>query len=64
MKKFWQGNIPFNAAPYATLRGIPALRYQGETAGAVEVELRRRLGERWSVSLFSGTGSVDARAEQ
>ncbi|MCP5093810.1 MAG: BamA/TamA family outer membrane protein, partial [Gammaproteobacteria bacterium] len=44
------GDVPFYAEPYVKLRGIPALRYQGETAGAVEVELRRRLGERWLVS--------------
>ncbi len=58
------GDVPFYAQPYVKLRGIPALRYQGESAGAVEVELRRRLGERWSVSVFSGAGSNDARADR
>ena len=28
------GDYPFYAAPYVNLRGIPALRYQGESAGA------------------------------
>lgn len=58
------GDVPFYAEPYVKLRGIPALRYQGETAGAVEVELRRRLGERWSVSVFSGAGSNETRRDR
>lgn len=54
------GDVPFYAAPYVSLRGIPALRYQGKTAGAVEIEARRRLGERWSASIFTGAGYVDS----
>jgi hypothetical protein len=54
------GDVPFYAAPYVSLRGIPALRYQGKTAGAVEIEARRRLGERWSASVFTGAGYVDS----
>jgi outer membrane protein assembly factor BamA len=53
------GDVPFYAAPYVSLRGIPALRYQGKIAGAVEIEARRRLGDRWSASVFSGAGFVD-----
>ena len=41
------------------LRGIPALRYQGKTAGAVEIEGRRRLSDRWMVSVFAGAGFTD-----
>jgi len=58
------GDVPFYAEPYVRLRGIPALRYQGKTAGAVEIEARRRIGERWSASVFTGAGSVDARFPQ
>ncbi len=58
------GDVPFYAAPYARLRGIPALRYQGETAGAAELEARRHFGDRWSVSLFAGIGSVKVGDEQ
>ena len=58
------GDVPFFAAPYVRLRGIPALRYQGEVAGAVELEARRHLGDRWSVSLFGGVGSVKIGDEQ
>jgi hypothetical protein len=57
------GDVPFYAAPYVSLRGIPALRYQGKTAGAVEIEARRRLGERWSASVFTGAGYVDTGFE-
>ena len=53
------GEVPFYAAPFVNLRGIPALRYQGRSAGALEIEARRRLGERWSASIFTGTGFVD-----
>ena len=59
-----EGDVPFYAAPYVRLRGIPALRYQGQTAGAAEVELRWRLGERWAVSVFTGVGAVDAKRER
>jgi len=53
------GDVPFYNAPYVSLRGIPALRYQGRTAGAFEIEARRLLGGRWSVSAFTGAGFVD-----
>jgi len=55
------GDVPFYAKPYVRLRGIPALRYQGNKAGAIELEARRRFGERWSVSVFSGVGAVEVR---
>ena len=58
------GNPPFFAEPYVKLRGIPALRYQGETAGAAEIELRRRIDDRWSASLFGGVGSVDVSIKE
>jgi hypothetical protein len=55
------GNYPFYAAPYVKLRGIPALRYQGESAGAVEIELRYKFAERWAVLGFTGEGWTDER---
>ena len=58
------GDVPFFAAPYVRLRGIPALRYTGEIASALELEARRHLGDRWSVSLFGGVGSVKTGEEQ
>jgi len=54
-----RGDVPFYNEPYVRLRGIPALRYQGKTAGAVEVEGRHRLSDRWMVSVFAGAGFTD-----
>jgi len=55
------GNYPFYAAPYVKLRGIPALRYQGELAGVVEVELRYQFAKRWAVLGFTGEGWINER---
>lgn len=52
------GDVPFFSAPYVSLRGIPALRYQGKRTAAFEIEARRYFGERWLGSLFTGTGYV------
>ncbi len=53
------GDIPFYAQPYVPLRGIPALRYQGDWAGVAETEVRYRFARRWSVLGFAGRGFVD-----
>jgi hypothetical protein len=53
------GEGPFYAAPYVSLRGIPALRYQGKSAGVVETEIRYRLAKRWAVLAFGGVGYTD-----
>jgi hypothetical protein len=58
------GDPPFYAFPYVRLRGIPALRYQGQVASAFELEGRRRLGDRWEVSLFTGVGSTQIGDQQ
>ena len=55
------GDYPFYAAPYVKLRGIPALRYQGESAGVVEIELRYQFAKRWAVLGFTGEGWTDER---
>jgi len=55
------GDIPFYSAPYVKLRGIPALRYQGEVAGVAEIELRYQLARRWAVLGFLGEGFTDER---
>lgn len=41
------------------LRGIPALRYQGEGAFSLEGEVRREITKRWSVLGFAGVGFAD-----
>lgn len=50
------GDAPFFMLPYVELRGIPALRYQGDTAGAVEVEARYDISPRWATVAFLGAG--------
>jgi len=55
------GNYPFYAAPFVSLRGIPALRYQGESAGVVEIELRYQFAKRWAVLGFTGEGWTNER---
>ncbi|MEX1311353.1 MAG: BamA/TamA family outer membrane protein [Candidatus Sulfomarinibacteraceae bacterium] len=51
------GNPPLWAFPWISLRGIPALRYQNETAGAIETELRWNIFPRWAVLGFVGVGA-------
>lgn len=53
------GDIPFYAVPFVPLRGIPAMRYQGETAGVVEIEGRYDFAKRWSAVAFAGKGFLN-----
>ena len=50
------GDPPFFAVPYVALRGIPALRYQGERVAVGEAEFRYRLATRWTALAFAGLG--------
>jgi hypothetical protein len=50
------GRPPFFAEPFVSLRGIPALRYQGETAGVFEMEGRYNISPRWAAVVFGGVG--------
>ena len=47
---------PFYLRPYVSLRGVQALRYQGEQAAEVEAELRWQAHRRFSVVAFAGAG--------
>ncbi len=53
------GDVPYYAEPFVPLRGIPALRYTGDSAGVIEVEGRYNIAKRWSVIAFVGSGFVD-----
>ena len=53
------GDPPFFAEPYVSLRGIPALRFQGKTAGVAEIEGRYKLAKRWAAIAFAGMGYTD-----
>jgi hypothetical protein len=55
----WSSNgTPFFLRPYIQLRGVPAMRYQGDTMGSVEVEARWPVSGRWSGVVFGGAGSA------
>lgn len=50
------GETPFYARPYISMRGIPALRYQGEHVLSAELELRWQFHPRFSLVGFGGAG--------
>jgi hypothetical protein len=52
------GDPPFWAYPYITLRGVPALRYQNQRAGEIATELRWDILDRWAVDFFAGVGGT------
>jgi len=54
------GDTPFFAYPFVNLRGIPAMRYQGEDAVTVEAEYLWGFNPRWSLVLFAGAGRVSS----
>jgi len=47
---------PFFLRPFIQLRGVPAVRYQGDQAASIEVEGRWRFSGRWSGVAFAGAG--------
>jgi hypothetical protein len=50
------GDAPFYALPFVYLRGIPVMRYQGDTALSVDGEVRWNAWKRWWVVAFAGQG--------
>lgn len=59
MIKDISGDPPFYSVPYVDIRGVPKMRYQGDTAISSEAELRWRPKPRWEYSLFVGAGKAD-----
>lgn len=53
---FSGGDIPFYDVPYIEMRGIPALRYQGENVIVGELDARWDITYRWSLVGFGGGG--------
>ena len=49
---------PFFLRPFVQLRGVPAVRYQGDQAASVELEARWQFFGRWSVVAFGGAGAT------
>jgi hypothetical protein len=54
------GDVPFFGYPFVKLRGIPALRYQGEDMVLGEAEYLWGFTPRWSMVLFGGVGHTTA----
>ncbi|MFO1477336.1 MAG: BamA/TamA family outer membrane protein [Verrucomicrobiota bacterium] len=52
------GNCPFYMRPYLTLRGAPAMRYQGQEIAQIEPELRWQFWKRYSAIVFVGGGGA------
>jgi len=50
--------VPFYLRPFISLRGAPAMRYQGDDAAEIEAELRWQLWKRFSLIGFVGTGAA------
>jgi hypothetical protein len=54
------GDAPFFAYPYVGLRGIPALRYQGDRVLVGEIEGRYLFSPKWAMTGFAGSGKVSS----
>lgn len=54
--RFTDGRAPFYAKPYLAMRGIAAMRYQGDDTALAETELRWNLHPRWGMVVFGGAG--------
>jgi hypothetical protein len=54
------GDVPFFAFPFVDLRGIPAMRYQGEDVIIGEAEYLWGFTPRWSLVIFGGVGKTSS----
>ncbi|ULQ51159.1 BamA/TamA family outer membrane protein [Flavihumibacter fluvii] len=52
------GDAPFFAYPFISLRGIPAMRYQGDNTMVAESEWSYNVYKRWSLIGFGGGGTA------
>jgi len=52
------GDVPFFAFPFVSLRGISAMRYQGEGVFTAELEYLWGVTPRWTVVFFGGLGKT------
>jgi len=53
---FNYGSAPFYLQPFVMMRGVPAMRYQGEKIAQIEAEVRWQFWERFSLVGFAGAG--------
>lgn len=56
-------STPFFMLPYINLRGVPAMRYQGEFTALAETEQYVRVYKRWGLVGFAGYGGTIADVE-
>ncbi|QYJ97633.1 BamA/TamA family outer membrane protein [Shewanella alkalitolerans] len=56
--KSLSGDAPFYALPYLDMRGMPAMRYQGDDTALGEVEVSYDLDDRWTLLGFAGAGKA------
>lgn len=54
--KTTSGDTPFYDVPFIEMRGIPAMRYQGDVTTVFEVDGRWDFTPRWSLTAFVGGG--------
>lgn len=52
------GDVPFYLRPFVFMRGVSAMRYQGEHVAQVEAELRWQFWKRFSLVGFAGGGAA------
>ena len=51
-------NAPFYTLPFVQMRGVKAMRYQGEFVNTLQAEGRFRVYNRWSLVGFGGIGFI------
>jgi hypothetical protein len=54
------GDVPFFGYPFVNLRGIPAMRYQGEIVVNAEAEFLWGFTPRWTIALFAGAARASS----
>jgi hypothetical protein len=54
---------PFFLKPYIKLRGVPAMRYQGEEMASAEAEVRWQVHGRWSLIAAAGYGTAKTETD-
>ncbi len=58
------GDTPFYMEPFIWMRGVPAMRYQGDDVAQIEAELRWQFWKRFSLVGFVGGGAAWTKFEQ
>jgi len=61
--QFATGSPPFYAMPFILLRGVPAMRYQGNNTVLIETEQQINFTTRWSIVGFAGYGGTFSNRE-